>query len=321
VSSLSIISSPISRERLRRFVPFFVLVVTLIVLFNAAPGLMRWRAINSLMMDNAPMLLLIIGSTLPILIGCLDLSVAAMASLAAVTGALLSPMLGSFAGPAVVAGASLIGALQGYLIGRMQIPSFVMTLGALGIFNGAALALTGANMVGISSGMWLFDGLAGRSFGISNMFLLVLAVVICLQVMLRFTRMGRNIYAFGSSELAVYVSGIRRDLVRSVAFGISAGCGALAGLMMLSQTQFANATIADGMLLPALVGVVVGGTAISGGVGSVVASLIGGIIAVLLRVGVTISSMPPSSQDIVFGVVILVAVALTTDRQKIGVVK
>nr|WP_275542728.1 ABC transporter permease [Phaeobacter inhibens] len=272
-------------------------------------------------MDNAPMLLLIIGSTLPILIGCLDLSVAAMASLAAVTGALLSPMLGSFAGPAVVAGASLIGALQGYLIGRMQIPSFVMTLGALGIFNGAALALTGANMVGISSGMWLFDGLAGRSFGISNMFLLVLAVVICLQVMLRFTRMGRNIYAFGSSELAVYVSGIRRDLVRSVAFGISAGCGALAGLMMLSQTQFANATIADGMLLPALVGVVVGGTAISGGVGSVVASLIGGIIAVLLRVGVTISSMPPSSQDIVFGVVILVAVALTTDRQKIGVVK
>lgn len=321
MSSLSILSSPISRERLRRFVPFFVLVVTLIVLFNAAPGLMRWRAINSLMMDNAPMLLLIIGSTLPILIGCLDLSVAAMASLAAVSGALLSPMLGSFAGLAVVAGASLIGALQGYLIGRMQIPSFVMTLGALGIFNGAALALTGANMVGIGSGMWLFDSLAGRNFGISNMFLLVLAVVICLQVILRFTRMGRNIYAFGSSELAVYVSGIRRDLVRSVAFGISAGCGALAGLMMLSQTQFANATIADGMLLPALVGVVVGGTAISGGVGSVVASLIGGIIAVLLRVGVTISSMPPSSQDIVFGVVILVAVALTTDRQKIGVVK
>lgn len=314
-------SSPVAREWLRRFGPLMVLAIILVVLFNVAPGLMRWRAINMLLTDNAPLLLLIIGLTLPVLIGCLDLSVAAMASLAAVTGALLSPMLGSIGWVVVVSGAAMIGALQGYLIGRLQIPSFVMSLGAMGIFKGVSLSLTGANMVGIGSGMVLFDWLTARTLGLSNMFILVLIVVIGLQVMLRFTTMGRNIYAFGSSELAVYVSGVRRDLVRSVAFAISAACGALAGLMMLSQTQFANATIADGMLLPALVGVVVGGTAISGGVGGVVASLIGGVIAILIRVGVTVSGMPPSSQDVVFGIVILIAVALTTDRAKIGIVK
>jgi ribose transport system permease protein len=313
--------SPAQKERLRRLVPLIVLAVIIVILAFAAPNLMRWRSINTLLKDSAPMLLLIVGSTLPILIGCLDLSVAALASLAAVSGALLAPALGSFGALVVVSGAASVGALQGYLIGRLQIPSFVMTLGALGIFKGVSLTVTGGNMAGIDPSLWFYDVIGNKIGGVSIMFLVVLVVAMALQAMLRFTVMGRNIYLFGSSELAIYVSGIRRDFVRSVAFAISAACGALAGLMMLAQTSFANATIADGMLLPALVGVVVGGTAISGGVGSVVASLIGGIIAVLIRVGVTVSGMPPSAQDVAFGVVILIAVALTTDRAKIGIVK
>lgn len=321
MSDKKLLLSALLRERMRRHGSLLVLALILVIVVFAAPGLLKWRAMNTLLMDNAPLLLLIIGSTLPILLGCLDLSVAAMASLAAVCGAMLSPALGSFGGVLVVAAASGIGALQGYLIGRFQIPSFVMTLGAMGIFKGVSLFLTGANMVGIAPGTALYDTLSGRIGGVANTVILVLIVAALLQAMLRFTRLGRNIYAFGASELAVYVSGVRRNLVRSIGFAISAGCAALAGLMMVSQTLFANATIADGMLLPALVGVVVGGTAISGGVGGVLASLIGGVIAVLIRVGVTISGLPPASQDVAFGIVILIAVALTTDRAKIGVVK
>ena len=91
--------------------------------------------------------------------------------------------------------------------------------------------------------------------------------------------------------------------------------------MLISQTLFANATAANGMLLPAIVGVVVGGTAISGGVGGVTASVVGGLFAILIRVGATISGLPPASQDVAFGIVILIAVAITTDRAKIGIVK
>jgi len=306
---------------LRRNGAVLVLALILIAVSTAAPGILRWRAMNSLLLDNAPLLVMIIGATLPILLGCLDLSVAAMASLAAVAAAMLSPELGSASALVVVAGASTIGGLQGYLIGRLQVPSFVISLGALGIFKGVAMYLTGASMVGIAPGMAFYDLLGSRSFGMSNSFLLVLIVAALFAALLKFTNLGRNIYAFGANEIAVYISGVRRDLVRSFAFAASAGCAALGGVMMISQTMFASATVANSLLLPTLVGVIVGGTAISGGVGGVLSSLIGGLIAILIRVGVAISGLPPESQDVAFGVAILIAVALTTDRAKIGIVK
>ncbi len=306
---------------MRRNGAVVVLVLILAAVSTAAPGILRWRAINGLLQDNAPMLILIVGATLPILLGCLDLSIAAMASLAAVVAAMLSPALGSASVPVVVAGASVIGGLQGYLIGRLQVPSFVISLGALGIFKGVAMFLSGATMIGITPGIWIYDLLGSRSFGVSNSFLLVMITVGLFAVMLRFTNLGRNIYAFGANEIAVYISGVRRDLVRSFAFAASAGCAALGGIMMISQTMFASPSVANSLLLPALVGVVVGGTAISGGVGGVLSSLIGGLIAILIRVGVTISGLPPESQDVAFGITILIAVALTTDRAKIGIVK
>lgn len=306
---------------LRRNGALLVFAVIFIAVATAAPGILRWRAINSLLQDNAPMLILIVGATLPILLGCLDLSIAAMASLAAVVAAMLSPALGSTSAFVVVAGASMIGGLQGWLIGRLQVPSFVISLGALGIFKGVALYLTAANMVALTPGAWVYDLLGSRSFGVSNSFLLVLIVVGLFAAMLKFTSLGRNIYGFGANELAVYISGVRRDWIRAFAFAASAGCAALGGIMMVSQTMFASSSAANSLLLPALVGVVVGGTAISGGVGGVLSSLIGGLIAILIRVGVTISGLPPESQDVAFGIIILIAVALTTDRAKIGVVK
>jgi ribose transport system permease protein len=306
---------------LRQYGSLMVLLIIMIAVSTAAPGILRWRAINSLLMDNAPLLILIIGATLPILLGCLDLSIAGMASLAAVTAAILSHSLGSASVPVVVAGATFIGGLQGYLIGRLQVPSFVISLGALGIFKGLAMFITGANMVGLAPGISLYEWLGGRSFGISNSFILMLSVAGILTCVLNFTNLGRSIYAFGANEIAVYISGVRRDRVRSLAFATSAGCAALGGVMMVSQTMFASATVANSLLLPALVGVVVGGTAISGGVGGVISSVIGGLIAILIRVGVTISGLPPESQDVAFGIVILIAVALTTDRAKIGIVK
>lgn len=298
-----------------------VLAVTFTIVASAAPGLLRWKAMNSLLQDNAPLLLLIIGLTLPILLGCLDLSIAAMASLAAVAAALLAPGLGSASVFVVVAGAAALGGLQGYLIGRLQVPSFVISLGALGIFKGMAMYLTGAAMIGITPGLWIYDLLGSRSFGVSNSVLLVVVLAGIVAAVLRYTNLGRNIYAFGANEIAVYISGVRRDLVRTIAFAMSAACAALGGVVMVSQTMFASPTVASSLLLPALVGVVVGGTAISGGVGGVLFSLVGGLIAILIRVGVTISGLPPESQDVAFGIVILIAVALTTDRAKIGVVK
>ncbi|MBX3567888.1 MAG: ABC transporter permease [Rhizobiaceae bacterium] len=308
-------------DLLRTLGPAIVLAVVFALVVSIAPGILKWRAVNALLFDAAPLLILVIGSTLPVLLGCIDLSAAAMASLAAVVAALLMPVLGSAAVPAVILGAGLIGALQGWLIGRLQIPSFVMTLGTLGVFSGLALYLSNASTIGIGPGLGPFDFLGGRTAGMPNAFLTVLAVWVVLALVLRFTRAGRDVYAFGASELAAYMSGVGRDTTRAYAFAISSMCAALGGLMLLSQTLYSAPTMASNLLLPALVGVVVGGTAISGGVGGLSASLIGGLTAVMVRVGTTIAGLPGAAQDVAFGVIILIAVAVTTDRSKIGIVK
>lgn len=308
-------------DLLRACGPAIVLVLVFAAVIWIAPGILKWRAINALLFDAAPLLILVIGSTLPVLLGCIDLSAAAMASFSAVVVALLVPEFGSAAVPLVLVGAAGIGAAQGWLIGRLQIPSFVMTLGTLGLFSGLALYLSDASTVALGPGIAPLDFLGGRTHGVPNAFLVAVGVWIFLSLLLRSTRLGRDIYAFGASELAAYMSGVRRDLIRSCAFAISSLCAALGGMMLLSQTLYSAPTMASNLLLPALVGVVAGGTAISGGVGGLSASLIGGLTAVMVRVGATIAGLPGAAQDVAFGIIILVAVAVTTDRTKIGIVK
>jgi ribose transport system permease protein len=138
---------------------------------------------------------------------------------------------------------------------------------------------------------------------------------------LRYTRIGRDLLAVGSSELVAYMSGVKPNLARAIAFSVSAICAAVGGVLLVSQTLYSAPTIADSMLLPALVGVVVGGTAISGGIGGITMSLVGGLTAVFVRVGATIVGLPAAAQDVAYGIVVLVAVAITTDREKIGVIK
>jgi ribose transport system permease protein len=171
-----------------------VFILVLVVVTWAAPGILRPRAMNGLLADSAPLLILVLGSTFPILLGCLDLSVAATASLSATVVAVLVPSLGSAAVPVVLCGAALVGALQGYLIGLFQIPSFVTTLGTLGIFSGIALYLSNATTIAVTADVWLFDVLARTTGGLPNVILLLVLVWLMLVLLQRYTRIGRELY-------------------------------------------------------------------------------------------------------------------------------
>jgi ribose transport system permease protein len=221
----------------------------------------------------------------------------------------------------VLAGAALVGALQGYLIGRFQIPSFVATLGTFGMFSGIALYLSSSTTIAVTSDVWTFDFLSGRSAGVPNAIWLLVFIWLLLFLLLRYTRLGREVYYLGASELASYMSGISRNATRAFVFGVSGLCAALSGTMLLSQTLYSSPTVANDLLLPAIVGVVVGGTAVSGGVGGVTLSLIGGLTIIFVRVGATLMGFAGAVQDIAFGVIILCAVALTTDHSKIVLLK
>ena len=117
------------------------------------------------------------------------------------------------------------------------------------------------------------------------------------------------------------MSGVNVVLIRTVIFAISATCAALGGLFLVSITTFSSPTLAGNLLLLSIVGVVIGGTAISGGVGGLVPAVVGGLITAWLRVVTVLVGVTPTAQNIVFGIMALIAVGLTTDRSKLGVIK
>ncbi|WP_250478117.1 MULTISPECIES: ABC transporter permease [unclassified Caballeronia] len=310
-----------SRLAWRRLAPGLVLAVMLAVVGTISPGAMSSSSLISFSIDAAPLLLLVLGSTLPILLGGIDLSAAAMASVSGVVISLAAPHLGSWSIPLAVALAGLVGAAQGYLHAKYQVPSFAISLGTLGLLSGVALFVTKATALPIENDLRILDLLNGSMLGVPACVYLVAAVWFFLSLTLRYLRLGRHIYAIGTSERAARMSGIDALRVRVIVFSLCSMCAALAGVLYISQTMFSSPTLAQTMLLPAIVGVVLGGTSISGGIGGVGASVIGGISAAFLRVGSVVVGLPPTSQDLVYGIVILVAVTATIDRRKMGLVK
>jgi ribose transport system permease protein len=138
---------------------------------------------------------------------------------------------------------------------------------------------------------------------------------------LRWTPLGRCVYAIGLAEPAAILSGIRVGAVKVGAFALSGLCAGLAGILMVSRTYSGNPTIADSLLLPSIAAVVVGGTAITGGFGSLGRTLIGVLTIGVLRVGIAVMGLDPAYEPLAYGALIIVAVALTMDRTKTPIVK
>ena len=309
--------------RTNRFgvIPGTLLAIIVVAIVLVDPRFLKLSSLRYTATDAAPLLLLVLGSTFVILTGAIDLSIGAMASLSSVLLATLLPRFGS-ATPFIVVGlAAAIGAAQGFVQSRAQIPSFVVSLGILGFCSGLGLYLSAAAPEAVDLDDPVLATLLGSVLGIPNSVWIVVLVGIVLGCAVRFTGLGRSLFAIGSSEVAAILSGVHATLIKILVLAVSAGCAATTAILRVSQTGYSSPSLADNLLLPAIVGVVVGGTAISGGVGGLGASVLGGLIAICVRIMTIVLGVGPSFQNVLFGVGMIVVVAVTTDRRKLGIIK
>ncbi|MET7950109.1 ABC transporter permease [Micromonospora sp. NPDC005324] len=308
-------------ERLTGFMPLIALVALVTALTIADPDFLTQRSLTAAARTAAPLIVLAAGATLVVLCGGIDLSIAALASLSTVFLALWLPDLGALATPAVIGVAATIGAVQGVAHVLLRIPSFIVTLGGLSILSAVALVVSGAGTVRVvddSTVRWL-DLYVG---GYVPMSVAVAVIVVALiAVVLKVTPLHSWISATGYSESAARLAGTPVDLVKIGAFCVSGACAGLAAVMLVSRQFSGGPTMADNLLLPAVAAIVVGGTAITGGHGSVWRSLAGALVVTLLRVGLPIVGVPSAYEQILYGAIIVVAVALTLDRSKISIIK
>lgn len=297
-----------------------VLLALLGIVGALEPSFLTLGNLGVLAGESSVILLLATGQTVVILLGGIDLSMAAMAALASVLIALALPSLGASGVAGVLALTTLLGALQGFIHARAQMPSVIVTLAGLGMWSGIALAIAHTTvpvLAGYSVVGWLEDS----SFGMPCSFAFAAALLALFAAFLRWLPLGRAVYAIGLNPKAALLSGIRVGKVKVLAFALTGLFSGLAGMAMVARTSSGNPTIADSLLLPSIAAVLIGGTAMTGGAGGLGRTLIGTLIVTVLRVGIAAIGLDPAYEPLIYGVLVVVAVALATDRAGTPVVK
>jgi ribose transport system permease protein len=287
------------------------------------PKFLTVMSLQNLAADSAVLLILAIGQTLVILTGRIDLSICALASLSSILVALWHDRLGWNGVALAIVVIAAMGAIQGAIQCVAQIQSFVVTIGGLFLWSGIGLIVSQAKAVPVSFTHNIVIGLGGdaTTFGVPHSMILALVILAIAAAGLRWLPAGRKIFAVGVSERAAILSGLRVNRLVIGVFTISALCSGIAGVVLVADFSAGRPGLADALLLPTIAAVAVGGTSITGGVGGLARTLVGVMIVALLRVGINVVGAPPQYQQIVYGVVVILAVTLTIDRSKLTVVK
>jgi ribose transport system permease protein len=309
-------------DDLRKWLPLATLAALILMIGIAQPSFLEPSTLIELASDTAVLFILATGVTFVIMLGGIDLSIQSMASLASVVVALTIARLGygSFL-LAIVIGA-IAGLLSGIVHVRLKIPSFIATLAMGGVLFSAALVISKERSITLNeSGRAYQAWITGQAFGLPNVIFVGLVVLAIAHVLQAHTRFGRYSAAIGAGEPAAYASGVKVGRQKIFAFVLSATFAALAGVVLAGRLASGSPTLAAELLLPSIAAVVVGGTAITGGVGSVWRTLVGALIISVVRIGMTFLGVNIFAQNIVFGAVLIGAVAVTIDRTKIPIVK
>ncbi len=309
-------------ELARQATPLVTLAVLVLAVGIVTPEFLTVQTLLVLASDTATLFVMAVGVTFVIMLGGIDLSIQSVASLASVVLALALPSLGYPAFAVAVLAGALAGLLSGLVHVKLKIPSFVATLAVGGIAAGTALIISDAQAITMGEAERAFLWwITGESFGIPHELGIGAVVLVVGLFVQRHTPFGRYSQAIGAGEPAAYASGVRVDVHKIIACTLSGLFAGLAGVILAGRLASGSPTLANELLLPAIAAVIVGGTAITGGVGSVWRTLIGALIISVVRIGMTFVGVDIFAQQIVFGVVLILAVAVTIDRSKIPIVK
>lgn len=296
------------------------LVGLMIVITIINPSFLTTNNLLNLLLQVTANGFIAFGMTFVILTGGIDLSVG---SSLALSSALAAGLIGGgLPVPVAIVLAiclgGLFGMLNGLLIAYGKLAPFIVTLATMTIFRGATLVYTNGNPVtkGLSDS-FLFQFLGqGYIVGIPFPVILMFLVFVILAILLHKTAFGKAVYALGGNEKAAYISGIKLNKVKIIIYTISGMMASLSGLIITSRLSSAQPTAGASYEMDAIAAVVLGGTSLSGGKGRIWGTLIGALIIGVLNNGLNIIGVSAFWQQVVKGIVILIAVLL--DRFKVA---
>ena len=267
--------------------------------------------LNILYMASVP-IILAIAQTFVVLTGNIDLSLGAIFSIGGVVTAALMHFLEVPMGLAVIAGlltGGVMGFLNGLLVAKLKLPSFIGTYGLRVATTGIAVAIMQGYVVyGFPESFRVFG--VGRFYNIPVPIFITIFAFFIAWFLLKRTTLGRKIYALGANPEATRLSGIKVDKMLILVFMIAGVFAALAGIVQISRVNSSHAFLGDALLLPAIAAVVIGGTSMFGGVGGVFGTVVGALIMSLISNGLTLLGAPSIIQQFINGLIILIAIVI-----------
>ncbi len=315
-------SETASSLNLRRFQSFFALALMVIALSFLSDKFLTvdngWNILRQISVN----LCLSVGMTLVIISGGIDLSVGAILGLAGAiaAGLLKNGLVLAVFGVrleftvvgAIVAGiatGAAAGWFNGFAITRFQLPPFVATLGMLSIARGLTMLWTGGFPVTSLGSDFGFLG-TGAFLGMPMPVWIMIAFTVLFVVVTRRTRFGRHVYAVGGNERAARLTGLNVSRIKIAVYTLAGALAAVAGLIVTARLDSAQPNAGLGYELDSIAAVVIGGTSLSGGRGSVGGTVLGCLIIGVLNNGLFLLNVSPFWQQVIKGTVILVAVAV-----------
>jgi inositol transport system permease protein len=324
-----------SRERdidlfgiLARFAPLIFLVILMAGFALAEPRFLSSVNLLNVLRQVSISGLLAIGMTFVILTAGIDLSVGSLLAFCGLAAAIVAKgnALGNFSlggdGPApghgweaalavAVAIGLCGGAIQGFAITRAKVPPFVVTLGGMSVFRGAALLLSGGGPISGFDENFRFWG-QGRVAGVPTPVLIFLGFAILAHVVLRYTRFGRQVYAVGGNPEAARLSGLKVGRVLMSVYVIMGLIAGLGGFVLDARLNSAEAVAGMGYELTVIASVVIGGTSLFGGIGTVFGTVVGAVLIGVLLNGLLLLNVSSYIQQIIIGLIVVLAVAFDT---------
>lgn len=305
------------RIPVERLLPFASLLAISILLAIAAPEFLSTGNLLDVLRRGSAVAIAAVGMTLVIVLGEIDLSVGSTVAWSGVVGALAAkagaPLpLAILAGVAAGAG---VGLLNGLLVTRLRVSSFIVTLGTMSAIRGVALEATGGVAIGGLGERYqaLSSDLAGP---VSVPLVMLVAVATAAAWVMRRTPFGRHVTAIGSNRVAAELCGVRVDRLRVSVFVLAGTLAGLAGMIVSSIVWSGSPTAAEGLELDVIAAVVIGGASLRGGIGTIGGSLVGAALMQVLANGASLLGIDDFVQKILIGGIIVAAATVDALRTR-----
>ncbi|GGE15777.1 ribose ABC transporter permease [Aureimonas endophytica] len=302
----------------QRLLAFASLIILVIGFSLASPNFLQTSNVLAILQATSVNGVLAVAATLVIITGGIDLSVGTLMTFCAVAA---GTVLTNWGMPlplgilAALAAGTLSGLCSGSIIAKLKVPPFIATLGMMLILKGLSLVISGTRPIYFNSTPGFTSIAQGSIVGsilpevpLPNGVLILFLVALVAHFILRRTILGRFTFALGSNEEAVRLSGVDTDRWKIAVYALAGGICGVAGLLIASRLNSAQPALGQGYELDAIAAVVIGGTSLSGGRGTIIGTLIGALIISVLANGLRILSVAQEWQTVVTGSIIILAV-------------